>query len=303
MHVIAVKDGKLLKKIETGERDVSGLAFSPDGQTLLTTASFRNVSLWEVATGQLIRTEAAGTYQFSPNNRLLVSGNRDNNIVLADLYTGNALRECKAGAAAVANFTFAPDGRRLAAGYDDCTVMIWDTATPSADAAPKVERLDELWADLEAGPARRAYAAIGALVADPKRALPFLSERMKAAERLDKKNIARWIADLGHDEFPRREQAERELYIVGTAAEEALAAAQKKTPDLEAKVRIERLLKKIDRGRALPAPAERAHLRAVQVAERIGTAEARALLRRLLDGDVAAPRTAAAQAALRRLNP
>lgn len=299
VNILAVADGRLRQEIKTGERNVSGLAFSPDGQTLLTIATFGSVSLWEVATGQLIRREAPGVYQFSPNNRLLLSSNGADNIVLIDLYTGNAVREYKAGAAAI-NFTLAPDGRHLAVAYDDCTVVIWDTAIPPAEVASKAERLAEFWADLEAGPAQPAYAAIGALAADPKRALPLLGERLKAAERPDQKTIARRIADLGHDQFAKRQQAERELYLVGTAAQEALAAAREKTPDPEAKVRIERLLKRIDQDRGLPAPAERAHLRAVQVLERIGTAEARALLRRLSEGDAAALRTAAARAALRR---
>lgn len=303
VKILAVKDGRLLKEIKTGEYEARGLAFSPDGQTLLTTASLRNVALWEIATGQLIRTEAVETYQFSPDNRFLVSSNGDSNIAFLDLYSGKTVRECKSGAAAASNFTFAPDGKHLAAGYNDCTVVIWDTPSPSADTAFKGKRLGELWADLEAGPAQPAYAAIGVFAADPIRALPFLNERMKPAERLDKKNLSRWTDDLGHDDFSRREQAERELYLVGTEAEEMLLAALKKAPALEAKVRIERLLKKIDRERMLPAPAERAQVRAVQAVERVGTAEARTLLRRLSEGDAAAPRTIAAQDALRRLNP
>jgi hypothetical protein len=66
---------------------------------------------------------------------------------------------------------------------------------------------------------------------------------------------------------------------------------------LEVLRRLERLLDALDR----PTPEEILHTRCVEILERIGSAEAKKLLRRLADGDPLQVLTREARAALSRL--
>jgi WD40 repeat protein len=82
---------------------------------------------------------------------------------------------------------FSPDGRRLAAGYEDSTALIWDL-TPR-NRHPRISTpdlrlpdLNQLWSDLAGADAGKAHAAVWALVAEADRAVRLLKTRLTAAE-------------------------------------------------------------------------------------------------------------------------
>ena len=100
------------------------------------------------------------------------------------------------------------------------------------------------------------------------------------------------IGNLDAPRFKVRELAMRRLIWLGGAAERALNRALKDPPSEEARRRIETILPELVRP-----------LRCVPILERLGTREARRLLRRLaVDGSTAAT-AVAARAALARLTP
>ncbi len=187
IRVLAVKDGRRIAELATKSRNASGLAFSPDGQTLLTTSFSAPVYAWEVATGQMVRKLEPATYFSSPDNRLLAGFT--GTLKVFDLYSGRVIRECKAESGIVGNFAFSPNSKLLAAGCSDTTITIWP-AFPT-DTKPG-KPLDEkgLAEALENGEATDAYAAIGGLIADPERAIPFLERRLRSAPKTDAKEAA-----------------------------------------------------------------------------------------------------------------
>src|SRR5262249_24205995 len=63
-----------------------------------------------------------------------------------------------------------------------------------------------------------------------------------------KEQIARWIKDLGHEDFDRREEASKKLEEAGQAAEAALQEAAAKTTDQEVRQRAEAILEKFKYG-------------------------------------------------------
>jgi WD40 repeat protein len=71
-------------------RDVTSVAFSPDGRLLASGSYDKTIKLWDVATGSLVRTLSGHTddvysVAFSPDGRLLASGSGDETIRLWDI--------------------------------------------------------------------------------------------------------------------------------------------------------------------------------------------------------------------------
>ena len=120
IRILAVKDGRRIAEFATQSRNLTGLAFSPDGQTLLTTSFNAPVYAWEVATGQRVRRLPAATYLYSPDNRLLAQSAET--LKVLDLYGGRVISECKAEGNAFGFFCLFPQqqipGCELL-GYDD----------------------------------------------------------------------------------------------------------------------------------------------------------------------------------------
>ena len=297
VRIVAVKSGRRIAEFPTRSRSLTGLAFSPDGQTLLTTSLNSSVCLWEVATGQLVRKLEPGTYLYSPSNRLLAGA--AGTLRVSDLYTGQVIRDCKADGYSFGNFAFSPDSRRLAATCSDTTILVW----PTSGADPTADALDEkqLRSVLETGRASEAYEAIGRTIADPERALPFLERWLRPAARLDVKDLDRLIAGLESDQPNQRETATRELARLGASVEPALRAAlsSDKVP-VGAKRQIESLLQDMDEKPTAVSPEDFLHIRGIQALERIGTERARKVLKSIAQGEEMSPRTRAAVEALRR---
>jgi hypothetical protein len=116
-----------------------------------------------------------------------------------------------------------------------------------------------------------------------------LKERLQAARAPDAKQVQAWIAQLDSDRFQEREQAEQQLLHLGEAAQPALRAALQKPASLEQQRRLERL---VERPQAPPSALQcLRELRALEVLERLGGAEARKLVERVAGGDAAAVQT------------
>lgn len=116
----------------------------------------------------------------------------------------------------------------------------------------------------------------------------------------DESKVKRLVADLDSERFVVRDRAEKELAQLGDRAKSALEQALSRGPDLEVRQRITRLLARCAET-AVPAPDQLRLLRAVEVLEGIGSAEARRILATLAGGAEGARLTREAVAAVRRL--
>ncbi|WP_238009866.1 Hsp70 family protein [Dactylosporangium sp. AC04546] len=121
------------RKLRHGAR-VSSVHFSDDGRSLVSSGWSSTVRVWDVTTaGCSLQFDAAPSYvlvgvvRFGPGGRVIATGTRDAT-ALWDTATGQQLVAIPHDAH-VLGLAFAPDGRRLAASYDDGTVIVWDTAT------------------------------------------------------------------------------------------------------------------------------------------------------------------------------
>lgn len=116
----------------TGHTDrIFSIAFSPDGQTLVSGGADTTIRLWDVFIGKHKKTLTEHTdwvrsISFSPDGRTLISGGSDT-IRLWDIAAqkwislGNTLLRRE--------FTFSPDGKVIACSNPDNTIRLYDATT------------------------------------------------------------------------------------------------------------------------------------------------------------------------------
>jgi hypothetical protein len=185
---------------------------------------------------------------------------------------------------------FSRDGRLLASGGVNGTILVWEVPPEPRPAALDDARRAALWMDLGSADAARAFRAMAALADAGPASVRLLEDRMGTRPGPpDAATLARLVADLDSDTFEVREKAAQKLADAGPAAEPALRKALDNPSSPEQKRRARELLDRI-KNDGLPPDYVRA-LRAVEVLEQIGTAEARRVLRGLaskkLEADVA----------------
>ncbi len=138
------------------------------------------------------------------------------------------------------------------------------------------------------------------MAAAPAQALPLIKERFRAAAKPPTpERLVRLIADLDADAFKVRERAMRELSEAGPDAADALRKVLANDPSTETRQRIEALLNRLNKG---GAPERLRGLRAIEVLERIGTPQAKNVLRELARKPLSVDMNEEIQASLRRMN-
>jgi WD40 repeat protein len=274
--------------------------FSSDGR-LVAVFYGAEVRLVDAATGVTVRRVKGDGAEvrcaaFAPDGKTLATAGNDRTVYLWETLTGEP-RDQFAGHGGFVRFVaFAPDGRRLASGGGDHTALIWDLTGGAAKMPLTAKQREALWQQLAGSNAAEAYRAIWALSADAE-SVAFLQERLRPTAPADPKRVARLIADLDSDDFAERQQAAQELAKLHELAAPALRRALDGKGTLELRRRVEQLL---DASMKEVPPEQLGPLRAVEVLEHAGTAEARRLLQVLAKGAPEARLTQEAKAALAR---
>jgi RNA polymerase sigma factor (sigma-70 family) len=303
------RTGRFVRALVEKKLHVHAVAFAPDGQTLAAGSQDGVVRIWDVARGFLIR-ECTGpkgdivAVAYSPDGKTIAAGSPDGTVRLWEAATGKERHRYREHLSAVTALAFSPNGQRLASGSADRTAVVWDVVAPEPGGkAPRTrQQIKDLWDDLASDDAGKAYQAVYALAAGRSLSVPFLKARVQPIEA-NARRIARLIADLDDDAFAVRERATTELDKIGPLARPALSKALATKPPLEVRRRLEGLLSIImqEQLESIISRERLRTLRALEVLERIGTPEARQVLRAMAEGTPEAWQTQEAKAALNRL--
>ena len=125
---------------------VNSLSFSPDGKTLASRSHDNTVRLWDVASQQQVGLlkEAGLSFAFNPNGKILASGSfvagdgfAQGVVKLWDIQTQQLVGELEGDREAVSSIAISLDGKWLASGRSDGTILLWAIGSDVVSVEPK----------------------------------------------------------------------------------------------------------------------------------------------------------------------
>jgi WD40 repeat protein len=114
---------------------IAAIAYSPDGQHLVTGSWDNSAKIWDVDSGQVVRKLVGGHTGFinsvcyAPDGRSILTAGDDGFALLWDATTGENLRRFTGHAGRVFCAAFSSQGDRIVTGSQDRTAILWNTLT------------------------------------------------------------------------------------------------------------------------------------------------------------------------------
>lgn len=118
---------------EPPTRDVSAVAFSPDGAMLATAGADGTIRFWEISSRRLLRSwegkaERVLSLSFSPDGTFLANGSADGTLIVENVKTAEVHFQ-QSFPAKVQAVRYSPDGSALAIALSDTWVGTCDART------------------------------------------------------------------------------------------------------------------------------------------------------------------------------
>lgn len=110
---------------------IHSIAYSPDGEYLVSSDMRGGIYIWDTVLGKLVRRIEGPNNEFhkvsfSPNGKYILTACSDNNIYIWDAETGAKLKKLEGHTHCVTSAVYSLDGKRIVSSSWDHTVRIWD---------------------------------------------------------------------------------------------------------------------------------------------------------------------------------
>ncbi len=110
---------------------VTSVAFSPDGNRMVTGSQDGTANVWDAESGLEIaslkgHTSYVYSVSFSPDGRRVATGSYDRTAKVWEMESGKEILTLKGHLSGVSSVAFCPDGNRVLTGSNDNTAKLWD---------------------------------------------------------------------------------------------------------------------------------------------------------------------------------
>jgi WD40 repeat protein len=134
LRLYRVSDWKLLATLRGHDDVIFSVAFSPDGNRLVSASFDHTLRLWDIAKQQSIRTylhhsDFVYAVAFAPDGKQIVSASKDRTVQLFDAETGKSVFTFSGMDQDVMAVAFRPDGKRLVSSGFEAGIWWWDPAS------------------------------------------------------------------------------------------------------------------------------------------------------------------------------
>src|SRR5207253_1844265 len=125
------------------------------------------------------------------------------------LGTGEPVRCFDGHMAPVTCLAFSTNGKRLATGSWDQSIVIWNAERPPSTKLPALtdQELKGLWKELASAQAPRAYEAAATMISRPEQAVAFMKPALAPPPVVPPARVAQLIQELDDEQFTVRQRA------------------------------------------------------------------------------------------------
>jgi WD40 repeat protein len=128
LQLWSIRTGQFIGTINAHRGGITSVAFSPDGESVVTGSYDHTVKVWNLSTRTSItlagHNNVVNAVAVNPDGRTLASAGRDG-VKIWDLRTGREIGSIPGFSDWVQSLAFSPDGKLLATGGFDGTIRIW----------------------------------------------------------------------------------------------------------------------------------------------------------------------------------
>ena len=153
-EIKTLKDPRIRKKVSSQKGrehepnipdKLNALAVSPDGKYLVSGGIFGHITIWEVSTGNKIKTlksiwknEPINSIAFSGDGDRMVTGTEDGSLQIWDFHNRRIVKNLKGHSSRVNSVAMGPNGRFIFSGSSDGSLILWDAFPDSRKTLQKV---------------------------------------------------------------------------------------------------------------------------------------------------------------------
>lgn len=133
VYLVDIATSRIIRVLIGHEKSVKAVAFSPNGQVLVSSSDDSTIKCWNTNTGKEIATIDTGllikAIAFAPDGQLLATGASDGTIKLWRIAQGREVATLKGHTEAVTSVAFSLDGKFLASASLDTSAKLWEIVT------------------------------------------------------------------------------------------------------------------------------------------------------------------------------